>query len=1069
MLAIVRIALRRPYTFVVMALFILIFGVSAWRKTPIDIFPDIGIPVVSVVWTYNGLPPDDMSGRVVYYYERTISAQVNDIQHIESQSLPGYGVVKVFFQPKVKIDTALAQIGAASQTVLKLLPPGITPPYVLMFNASSVPVLQLALASDTLSESQLFDYAQNFIRPQLATVAGAAVPAPYGGKVRQVQIDIDQTKLQSYGLSAQDVVDAVARQNLITPVGTQKIGEFEYVVSLNDAPKQIAALNDLPIKKADDAVTYIRDVAFVHDGSPPQMNLVRVDGRRAVLMTIQKSGSASTLDVIDGVKSLLPKIRESLPKGLELTAVGDQSAFVQSAVSGVVREGVIAAALTGLMILLFLGSWRSTFIITVSIPLAVLSSISILAALGETINVMTLGGLALAVGILVDDATVTIESINRRLEQNEEIESAIMDGAREIIIPATVSLLCISIAFVPMLGLSGVAGFLFRPMGEAVVFALTSSYVLSRTLIPTLAHHLLASQGHGADGVSPSRARFFVRLQQRFELRFEALRRAYCDMLQRASSRPRSFVVGFFAIIVASFGLAPFLGQNFFPNVESVQIKLHVRAPTGTKIEETARLSDRIEAAIRRMAPPAVVDSIVDNVGLPISGINIAYGNSGTIGVGDADILISLRSGDETKSEDFVNRLRERLPRLFPGASFSFLPADIVTQILNFGAPAPIDVQIAGSKIAEDRAYAEKIFRKIARVPGIADPRIQQASNAPTLNVDVDRSFALEVGLTEKDIATSMQDTLAGSIQTAPTFWLNPKNGVSYPIVVQTPQYWMNSLDALSNLPVTSGSGQQLVGGLAKISRSQSSAVVSHYDVQPAIDIYATAHERDLGAIASDIQKILDDTAHEAPAGSRAVLRGQVATMGSAYSELLGGLALSVVLIYLVIVVNFQSWSDPFVIISALPAALAGIVWMLFVTHTTLSVPALTGAIMCMGVATANSILIVSFAREKMAEGADAAAAAIDAGFTRFRPVSMTALAMMIGMAPMAASAEQNAPLGRAVIGGLFCATLATLFFVPVVFKLIHSPGRPKTPSRDDDAYARPTPELEEPCPSASD
>lgn len=1047
MLAIVRIALQRPYTFVVMAMLILIFGVMAWVKTPTDIFPDIGIPVISAVWTYNGLPPDDMSGRVIYYYERTLSAQVNDIQHIESQSLPGYGVVKIFFQPKVKIEAALAQVTAASQTVLKLLPPGITPPYVLTFNASSVPVLQLALSSKTLSESQLFDYGQNFIRPQLATVAGAAVPSPYGGKVRQVQIDLNQQRLRSYGFSAQDVVEAVARQNLIIPVGTQKIGKFEYIIALNDAPQDIANLNDLPIKSVNGAMIYIRDVAFVHDGSPPQTNVVRVDGRHAVLMTIQKAGSASTLDVINGVKSLLPKMRESLPKGLELTAVGDQSVFVRSAVSSVIVEGVIAATLTGLMILVFLGSWRSTLIITISIPLAILASIAALAAMGETINVMTLGGLALAVGILVDDATVTIENVNWHLEQGKEIENAIMDGARQIVIPATVSLLCICIVFVPMFGLGGVAGYLFRPMAEAVVFALVASYVLSRTLVSTLARYLLATPSihgdHGGKSTLPTRNPL-IRFQHAFEHRFERFRASYRDLLGLALARPWFFVAAFLGVVFISFGLAPFLGQNFFPSVEAGQIKLHIRAPTGSRIEETSRLCDQIEQAIRDLAPTVALDNIVDNIGLPISGINIAYGNSGTIGAADADILISLKSGQEKNTDGYLETLRERLPRSFPGTSFAFLPADIVTQILNFGIPAPIDVQIIGNSLAANRAYAEKIYKRIAKVPGIADPRIQQVFNAPTFNVDVNRSLAQDVGLTERDIATSMQNTLAGSIQSAPTFWLNPKNGVSYPIVVQSPQYWMNTLGTLNNLPVTAteASQLQLVGGLATISRGQSNAVVSHYDVQPTIDIYATTHERDLGAISRDIQKILDETAGEAPAGSTVVLRGQVTTMTSAYSQLYGGLALAIVLIYLLIVVNFQSWLDPFVIISALPAALAGIVWMLFVSHTTLSVPALTGAIMCMGVATANSILVVSFARQKLAEGSGALTAAVDAGFTRFRPVLMTALAMVIGMTPMALSAEQNAPLGRAVIGGLVCATIATLFFVPVVFKLAHSPIR---------------------------
>ncbi|MDR3463016.1 MAG: efflux RND transporter permease subunit [Beijerinckiaceae bacterium] len=1046
MLAIVRIALQRPYTFVVLAVLILIFGVKAWTTTPTDIFPDIGIPVVSAVWTYNGLPPEEMSGRIVYYYERTLSSQVNDIQHIESQSLPGYGVVKIFFQPKVNINTAIAQITAASQTVLKLLPPGVTPPYVLVFNASSVPILQLALSSKTLSQSQLSDYGQNFIRPQLATVAGAAVPSPYGGKIRQVQVDLNPGKLEAYKISAQDVTAALANENLITPVGTEKISKFEYIISLNDAPKDIAELNDLPIKIVDGATVYIRDVANVHDGSPPQTNIVRVDGTHAVLMTIQKAGSASTLDVINGVKALLPKIRASLPKSLELEAVGDQSQFVNDAVSGVLREGIIAAALTGLMILVFLGSWRSTLIITISIPLAILFSVAVLSALGETINVMTLGGLALAVGILVDDATVTIENINYHLEQGKDIESAIMDGARQIVVPATVSLLCICIVFVPMFSLGGVAGFLFKPLAEAVIFALIGSYVLSRTLVPTMANFLLknvASHGHGE--APPPRRNPLVRFQRGFEHRFETLRNTYRNALTGALASSRLFVAGFIAVVAVSFGLAPFLGQNFFPNIQSAQIKLHVRAQTGTRIEETANLIDHVENAIRKVIPPSAVDTIVDNIGLPISGINIAYGNSGTIGVTDADILISLKPEFAEKTDAMVDTLREQLPRDFPGTSFAFLPADIVSQILNFGLPAPIDVQVIGNKADENRVYAEKIFKRVARVTGIGDPRIQQQFNAPALNVDVDRSIAANVGLTERDVATSLQVNLAGSIQTSPTFWLNPKNGVSYPIVVQTPQYWIDSLSDLANVQISGKDRLQPLGALADTVRGVSAAVVSHYNVQPVIDIYATTHGRDLGAVAADIQRILDETANDVPAGSTVVLRGQITTMNAAYGQLYVGLALAIVLIYLLIVVNFQSWLDPFVIVSALPAALAGIVWMLFITHTTLSVPALTGAIMCMGVATANSILVVSFARERLAQGADALTAAIDAGFTRFRPVLMTALAMIIGMAPMALSAEQNAPLGRAVIGGLMCSTIATLLFVPVVFMMVHS--RAKKPS----------------------
>jgi multidrug efflux pump subunit AcrB len=1048
MLAIVRIALSKPYTFVVMAMLIVIFGVVSAIRTPTDIFPNIGIPVVAVVWTYNGLPPEDMSGRVIYYYERTLSAQVNDIEHIESQSLAGYGVVKVFFQPNVNINSALAQITAASQTVLKLLPPGITPPYVLSFNASSVPILQLALSSNALSQAQIFDAGQNFIRPQLATVAGAAVPSPYGGKVRQVQVDLDQDKLQAYGLSSQKVVDAIARQNVITPVGTEKVGQFEYVVALNDAPKQIAELNDLPIRDVDGTPVYIHDVAFVHDGSPPQTNVVRLDGSNAVLMTILKAGSASTLDVIAGVKALLPKLRASLPASLHLETVGDQSTFVKAAVSSVIFEGVVAAALTGLMILIFLGSWRSTLIITISIPLAILTSVVLLAATGETINVMTLGGLALAVGILVDDATVTIENINYHLEQGKDIESAIMDGARQIVIPATVSLLCICIVFVPMFNLGGVAGYLFRPMAKAVVFALLGSYVLSRTLVNTMARFLLASQaahGHGA-ALPPTRNPLAL-FQRGFERRFEATRAFYRRLLVTALGARRVFIVGFLVVVFCSFALAPYLGRNFFPPIESTQIALHVRAPTGTRIEETALGMGRIETAIRSIIPPWSLHSIVDNIGLPISGINMAYSNTGTIGASDADILITLNDGHEEEAPAYVTAMRETLPRKFPGTTFAFLPPDIVTQILNFGLPAPIDVQVIGTKIEANRDYATKILGRIARVPGVADARIQQAFNAPTFNVDVDRTRAELVDVSEKDVAENLQDALAGSIQTAPTFWLNPKNGVSYPIVAQTPQYWTNSLSALDNIPASQGANKQILGGVATTKRSVSDAVVSHYAVEPVVDIFATNNERDLGAVSADIQKILDDTAKDVPPGSTVVVRGQVQTMTYAYQQLFVGIALAVVLIYLLIVVNFQSWIDPFVIVSALPTALAGIVWMLFITRTTLSVPALTGAIMCMGVATANSILVVSFARERLAEGADAATAAIDAGFTRFRPVLMTALAMIIGMAPMALSAELNAPLGRAVIGGLICSTVATLLFVPAVFRLVHE-RKPKRASQ---------------------
>jgi len=1064
MLAIIRLALRRPYTFIVLAILILLIGPLAILRTPTDIFPDIKLPVISVVWTYNGLPPDEMSDRIITYFERQMTTTVNDIEHIESQSLPGVGVIKVFFQPDVDINAALAQVTSVSQTVLKRLPPGITPPLVLSYNASSVPILQLALSSKTLTDQQLFDLSNNFIRPQLAEVEGAAIPSPYGGKNRQVVVDLDPKALRSRGLSPQDVTNAILAQNLILPSGTEKMGTFEYNVKLNGSPKELDDLNNLPVKSANGTTIYLHDVAHVRDGYSPQQNLVLVNGRRSVLTTVQKNGKASTLDIIDHVKALLPKIKAGAPQGLTLDTLIDQSVFVKGAVSGVVREGVIAASLTAVMILLFLGSWRSTLIITVSIPLAVLSSIAALAAMGETINVMTLGGLALAVGILVDDATVTIENINWHLEQGKDVVNAILDGGRQIVTPAFVSLLSICIVFVPMFFLGGVARYLFVPMAEAVVFALVASFVLSRTLVPTMAQYLLkphvdphpatpnpavdamredATQ-HMSEGVSLP-----ARLQRGFERRFEDVRDVYRALLTLALEHRRAFVLGFLAFVGASFLLAPWLGANFFPSIDAGQIKLHMRAQTGTRIEETARLATEVEKTIRRLIPADELKSVVNNIGLPVSGINITYSNSAPIGPADADILISLNAAHRP-SADYVAQLRETLPRTFPSASFSFLPADIVSQILNFGLPAPIDVQVVGFKRDENREYAALLMNRIKRVAGIADLRIQQAFNQPELRVDVDRTRAGEVGLTQRDVATSMLVSLSGSAQTAPTFWVNPKNHVSYPIVVQTPQYRLDTLSALENVPVTgSGNGAQpqILGGLATIHRGQGEGVVSHYDIQPTIDIFGAVQDRDLGAVAREIQHIIDDTAKDLPKGSTVAMRGQVETMNSAYSSLSFGLAGAVVLIYLLIVVNFQSWLDPFVIITGLPAALAGIVWMLFLTGTTLSVPALTGAIMCMGVATANSILVVSFARERMAEGADAFLAALDAGYIRFRPVLMTALAMIIGMAPMAfgmgEGGEQNAPLGRAVIGGLVFATCATLFFVPVVFSIVH--GRRKT------------------------
>ncbi len=1048
---IVQIALRRPYTFVVFAFLIAIFGVLSARRTPVDIFPNIDIPVVSVVWTYNGLLPNDMSSRVIYFYERYITAQVGDIEHLESQSLNGYGVVKIFFQKNVNIAAALAQVTAASQTVLKLLPPGITPPYVLSYNASSVPILQLALSSKQLPQMQLFDLGQNFIRPQLATVAGAAVPSPYGGRVLQVQVDLDQDAMQAHDVSADDVVNTITAQNLILPAGDQKLGKFDWNVALNASPTVLEKINDLPVKKVNGTIIFMRDVAYVHTGSPPQTNLVRVNGSRAVLMTILKAGSASTLSVVEGIKSLLPRVELSLPSSLNLHAVGDQSIFVKAAVFGVIREAALAAWLVGVMILVFLGSWRSTVIILTEIPLAILFSLTALFWLGETVNVMTLGGLALAVGILVDDGTVTIENINYHLELGKPIDPAIMDGAQQIVIPAFVTLLCLCIVFVPMFQLGGVAGYLFRPLAEAVVFALIGSFLLSRTLVPTMASYLLRGHHDGRGHAHTDASTFsrhwrdpLWRFQIMFDDRFAQVRARYRSLLLLALGRPKAFIAGFLACVVLSFGLWPFLGQNFFPAVDSGQILMHVRAQAGTRIEETARLFDFVERTIRQTIPADQLNNIVDNIGLPFSGINMAYQNTGTIGPEDGDALISLK-GDHGPTESFIKELRTVLPQKFPGTTFSFLPADIVSQILNFGLPAPIDVQVIGNNQAASYAYATELLKRIRTVPGIADARIQQVLNYPQINVDVDRTLAGEVGLTQRDVANSLLVTLSGSQQVHPNFWLNTENGVSYPIVAQMPQYRIDTMSDLINVPVTSADSKapQYLGGLARITPGPSPGIVSHYNVQPVIDLYGAIQGRDLGAVASDVNRILNETGEDLPHGSYVVLRGQAHTMTDAYSQLYFGLAGAIVLIYLVIVVNFQSWLDPFIIITALPSALAGIVWMLFMTGTTLSVPALTGAIMCMGIATANSILVVSFAREGLAQGLDASAAALQAGFTRFRPVLMTALAMIIGMLPMAFAlgegGEQNAPLGRAVIGGLLVATVATLFFVPTVFSLLHA------------------------------
>ncbi len=1060
MIGIVRVALKRPYTFVVLAIFILIIGPLAALRTPTDIFPGIDIPVVSVVWQYTGLSPDQMEGRIMAPFQRVLTTTVNGVEHIEGSSLNGYGVVKIFFQPGTSIATANAQVTSISQEILKQLPPGTTPPFVLNYNASTVPVIQLALSGKGLSEQNLADLGLNQLRPALTSVAGAAIPFPFGGKTRQVQINVKPSALQARGLSAEDVQSALAAQNLITPVGTEKIGNYEYTLQLNDAPSTIAAIAGMPVKSANGTTVYMRDVADVTDGSPPQPNIVHVEGKRSVLLTVFKNGSASTLAIIAGIREKAIEAKASLPDNLRIDPIGDQSIFVRSAITGVAREGVIAALLTSVMILLFLGSWRSTVIIATSIPLAILGSISVLSALGETLNIMTLGGLALAVGILVDDATVTIENINWHLEHGKDVESAILDGAAQIVTPAFVSLLCICIVFVPMFFLSGVAKFLFVPMAEAVIFAMISSFILSRTLVPTMAKYLLKPHVQGEEHTHQPSSNPLVRFQRGFEHGFERIRANYSGMLELLLNHRRGFVIGFFGFVALSFALVPFLGRNFFPDVDAGQILLHVRAPVGTRIETTAEIFANVEGRVRATIPKAELGTVVDNMGLSTSSINTAYNNTGTIGSQDGDIQITLNEGHRPTA-DYVRELRETLPREFPGVTFSFPPADIVGQILNFGSPAPIDLQIRGKNLPADFAYANLMLRQIRHIPGVVDARIQQSQANPQFNIDVDRTHAQLQGITERDVTNSLVVHLAGSGQIAPTYWLNQANGVEYPIVVQTPQYGLDSLPSLMNLPVTGGGAAandgQILAGVASIHRTASNEVVSDYNIQPMVEIFATTQGRDLGAVSADIHRIVSANAKGVPKGAKVVLLGQVQTMNNAFSGLLFGLLGAVVLIYLLIVVNFQSWSDPLVIVAALPAALAGIVWMLFATETTLSVPALTGAIMCMGVATANAILVVSFCRERLAEHGDAFKAALEAGSTRFRPVLMTALSMIIGMAPMALAlgegGEQNAPLGRAVIGGLLFATAATLFLVPAIFCMIHSRrGRTSTAAISGDS-----------------
>lgn len=1041
---IVQLALRRPYTFVVAAILILILGVVSIVRTPVDIFPNIDIPVVSVLWNYQGLSPEEMANRIIFTYERTLTTTVGDIEHIESQSLAGRAMVKVFFQPGVQLGNAIAQVTAIAQSAVHSMPPGTLPPFIIQYNASTVPILQLALSGQGLSEQDLNDLSQNFVRTGLITIPGIAVPYPYGGKQRQVQVDLNTPALQAKGLSPGDVADAIDAQNLIIPAGTAKIGRYEYQVEMNGAPQTIQELNDLPIKQVGNSTIYIHDVANVRDGSSPQTNIVRVDGKRASLLSILRSGDVSTLDIISNVKKYLPPILAGLPPELKIRPLSDQSIFVLASINGVIREGIIAACLTGLMILVFLGSWRSTMIIAVSIPLSVLTSLIVLSALGQTINIMTLGGLALAVGILVDDATVAIENINRNIDQGKELVQAILDGSSEISMPALVSTLSICIVFVPMFFLPGVARYLFVPLAEAVVFAMLASYLLSRTLVPTMARYMLIERTEEERRESTARSRNpFVRMQAKFEAGFERFRERYHQLLEASIRRRQLFMICFFTACVLSFALLPLVGEDFFPSVDSGEFNVHMRAPAGTRIEETAALCDRVENDIRSQIPPPELATIIDNIGLPYSSINLSYSNSAPIGTGDADILVELARGHRPTKE-YVRKLRARLRDDFPGVEFYDLPADMVSKILNFGLPAPIDIQIVGRNLAANRQFAGNLLNQLKFVPGTVDLRIQQMFNEPKLHFEVDRTKAQEIGYSARDVAQSLLVSLSGSFQTAPTFWLDPRTGVSYNITTQTPEYSTDSLQKLENIPIT-GSGTnrlEILSSLASLSRGSQMAVVTHYNLRPVIDIYGSVDGRDLGGVARDVLPIVERSKKELPRGSQINVLGQIQTMNSSFVGLLAGLGFSIVLVYLLIVVNFQSWLDPFIILTALPAALAGIVWLLFVTHTTISVPVLTGAIMCMGVGTANSILVVSFSKERLQAGKTPSEAALEAGFTRFRPVLMTALAMIMGMLPMALGlgegGEQNAPLGRAVIGGLLFATVATLFFVPVFFSVVH-------------------------------
>ncbi len=1045
-MSMVALALRRPYTFIVMAMLIVLATPFALRNMATDIFPEINIPVISVIWTYNGLSAQEMGQRIAGQTERGLTTTVSDIEHIESRSLAGITVIKVFFQPTANIQTAIAQVVASVQTQVRQLPPGITPPLVIKYSASSIPVMQLALSSPTLPEQSVFDAAVNQLRPQLITIPGVAIPFPYGGKIRLISVDLDLQAMQARNLAPADVVNAVNTQNLILPSGTAKFGSTEYSVKLNGSTSEISGLNDLPVRTAGGATIYLRDVAQVRDGFSPQTNVVRQDGERGVLLSILKNGGASTLDIVANLRAMLPRATEILPPDVKVSPLFDQSVFVKAAVEGVIVEALIAAGLTAAMVLLFLGNWRSTVIIALTIPLSILASIIALQILGESLNLMTLGGLALSVGILVDQAIVTIENIERHLHLGVELKQAILVGAGEIGVPVFVSTVCICIVFVPMFFLSGVARYLFVPMAEAVVFAMIASYILSRTLVPTLVMLLMAGHGSAAASAGNAKPSLLQRLYRAFDQQFEHVRRAYTLMLSVLLARRGLFSGLFLAFCLLSCLLYPVLGRDFFPSVDAGQIRLHMRAATGTRIEETVRLADQVEVAIREMIPATELETILDNIGMPNSGINLSYSNAGTIGTFDGEILMSLRKGHRP-TEEFVTLLRAELPKRFPGIEFFFQPADIVTQILNFGLPAAIDVQFTGPNMVKNAELAAELTKSLKTIPGAVDVHVHQRLDNPAVNLQMDRTRLQQVGLSAFNVGQNVLVALSGSTQTSPAFWLNPQNGVVYNLAIQTPQYRVDSLDALLNIPVGAGGAQagnnsQLLGNLVEATPSSSLAVVSRYNISPAVDVYVSVQGTDLANVAGQVQQHVDKIRTKLPRGSQLVIRGQVQTMQASFTGLIVGLAMAIALVYLLVVVNFQSWIDAAVIVAALPAALAGIAWMLFITGTTLSVPALTGAIMTMGVATANSILLISFALDRKAEGVPPLSAALEAGATRMRPVLMTALAMIIGMIPMALGigegAEQNAPLGRAVIGGLLFATFSTLFFVPVVFASVH-------------------------------